>query len=171
MRFSLLVAWLAVIGGGSAAASGKAETIRKLNKRVANAKGTRADRCAAVFELFDKYVTPGLTSGVVRAVITDTSWITIDDPVDELGGKVPVSMDPDDQTFVVHCAGTPRADMNNKAWSEWVIYGRIKGRTVNGFKKFLAGSPALVLVEFALMYPDGHIDEHTPNGRKLIKSR
>jgi hypothetical protein len=141
-------------------------SIAALNQRAGT--GTRADRCGAVFELFDKHIKPGARAPDVAATLTDRTWITVDLPVDVLGGWVPVEMTQGDQVFVVHCVAAPNPRINNQLWSDWVIYGRIATTRAHDFKSFLAGPADLVLVEFALSYPDGRIEQYRASGRKSL---
>lgn len=140
-----------------------------LNQRAADATLGRPERCAAVFELFDKHIPAGTPAPAAAAVLTDRSWITVDDPVKVLGGWVPVEINQVDSVFVVHCVAARRADLNNQLWSDWVIYGRISGTNVESLKPFLATGPDVRLIEYALVYPDGRIEQYRPQGRNTMK--
>jgi hypothetical protein len=120
-----------------------------------------------VFELFDRFVRPGARAREVAAVLTDRSWITIDRPIDVIAGWVPVELNHADQVFVAYCVATMHPGLG-QLWSDWVIYGRIATRSRVGLTAFLAGVDDQVLVEFALAYPDGRIEQYQPTGRKSL---
>ena len=157
-------------GSGSGSASGSAPAasgpVAALNARAADGSLGRADRCGAIFELFDKHLAPGVTSTAAQVVFTDRTWLaaSVDERVQVLGGWIPVELNQNDATFVIRCLATPRADLGGLKWSDWVIYGRIAGTTVTTFTPFLA-APSATLVEFALSYPDGRIEMYKPTGR------
>jgi hypothetical protein len=122
----------------------------------------RAARCGAVFALFEHHLSPGVTGADAATVITDRSWISVDSPVEVLGGEVPVDFNFDDSVFVVHCHAAPHPDLDGRLWSDWVIYGRIAGKRVKTLSQFLATPSDAVLVEYALCYPDGRIERFGP---------
>ena len=62
----------------------------------------------------------------------------------------------------------PNPKIGNQLWSDWVIYGRIATTRAKNFKSFLAGPADLVLVEYALVYPDGRIEQYRASGRKSL---
>jgi hypothetical protein len=143
-------------------------TVAQLNQRAGTSGLSRDDRCKAVFELFDKHQKPGVTPDQARAVLTERAWIVVDDPVTALGGWIPVDLSFEDSTFVVHCYAEPTPRVNNMLWSDWVIYGRIQGRTASNLREFLASTDKLQLVEYALVYPDSRIEQYTPAGRNTM---
>lgn len=139
--------------------------VQARNHRAGDTSLGRDARCAAVFELFDKYVPAGATAPAVAAVITERDWIVVDDPIKAIGGLVPIDVDFNDSMFVVHCAATPNPATNNMLWSPWVIYGRASGNVVKTLRPFLAAGPNVTLIEYALVYPDGRIEQYKPSGR------
>src|SRR5262245_22808845 len=147
--------------------------IARLNATAGTASLARAERCAAVFALFEHHLAPGVAAPAAAAVITDRSWITVDDQVEVLGGWIPVELTSEDSTFVVHCVAAPNPDIGGRLWSDWVIYGRIRGKTAPTFTAFLAAGPDVALIEYATVYPDGRIERFAPppTGHTTIKSR
>jgi hypothetical protein len=138
------------------------------NHRAADTSLDRDARCAAVFELFDKYVAPGATAPAVASVITERDWIVVDDPITAIGGEVPIDVNWDDSMFVVHCLATPNPQINNMLWSPWVIYGRSSGTSTKTLRPFLAAGASVTLIEYALVYPDGRIEQYRPAGRRSL---
>jgi hypothetical protein len=129
-----------------------------LNKRVGDKKLDRNARCGAVFELFEKHLAPGATPSKARGVLTERSWIVVDNPVRVVGGSIPVELNFKDSVFVVHCLAKPEPKLDNALWSDWVIYGRVSGDTVSTLGEFLAAKTDTVkLLEYALMRPDASI--------------
>jgi hypothetical protein len=140
-----------------------------LNQRTADTSLPRNARCAAVFELFDKHLAAGVTASIAGAIITERAWMVVDQPVVVLAGKIPVELTSSDSTFVVHCCAEPTARLNNQLWSDWVIYGRLSGRTATTLGEFLAATTDVRLIEYALSYPDGRVERYTPTGRKSMR--
>jgi hypothetical protein len=135
------------------------------NHRAGDTSLDRDARCAAVFELFDRYVPAGATAAAVASIITAREWIVVDDPIHEIGGKVPIDIDGDDSMFVVHCLATPNPQTENRLWSPWVIYGRASHPRVQTLRSFLAAGADVTLLEYALVYPDGRIEQYRRDGR------
>ncbi len=144
--------------------------ILALNRRAADGTLDRNGRCAAVFELFDKHLAAGATAATARGVLVERGWIVVDEPVTVLGGWIPVDLNFDDSTFVVHCYAEPTPAVNNQLWSDWVIYGRIAGKRATRLREFLTAPDDTKLVEFALVYPDGRIEQYAPKGRNTIRT-
>ncbi len=153
--------------GPVAVASTNPDVIAR-NHRAADTSLDRDARCAAVFELFDRYVKPGATAPAVASVITARDWIVVDNPITAIGGMVPIEVNFDDSMFVVHCLATPNPQINNVLWSPWVIYGRASGTTAPSLRPFLAGGASLTLIEYALVYPDGRIEQYRAAGRHSL---
>ncbi len=146
--------------------------IATLNARAADGKLDRATRCAAVFELFENHLAPGMTGAMARGAITDPTWLTGSDEeqITVLGGEIPVELTPGDSTFIVRCLATPRPDLNNLRWSEWNIYGRISGTSAHTFGAFLRASD-VKLIEYALVFPDGRINHYGPKPAATIRAK
>ena len=139
--------------------------VAAINKVIADPTLDRNTRCGSVFGLFDQFLAAGVSAPAAAAVLTDRSWIVVDDRVEVIGGKIPVDLVEGDSTFVVHCLATPNPQLNNRLWSDWVIYGRIHGTTARTLRPFLAAGPEVTLIEYALVYPDGRIEQYRPAGR------
>jgi hypothetical protein len=147
---------------------GNPEVIAR-NRIAADTTLDRDARCGAVFELFDKFVPSGASAPVVAGVLTARDWIVVDDPIRAIGGMVPIDVNWDDSMFVVHCLATPNPKIDNRLWSPWVIYGRISGTTTPTLRPFLAAGASLSLIEYALVYPDGRIEQYRPAGRRSLR--
>ncbi len=70
--------------------------------------------------------------------------------------------------FVVHCLAMPNPQINNMLWSPWVIDGRSSGASTRTLRPFLAAGANLTLIEYALIYPDGRIEQYGPQGRHSL---
>ena len=108
-------------------------------------------QCKAIFASFGT-LPPNVDAPSASKAIGDRAWLAASDdqPVDELGGKVPVEMNTNDQVFVIRCLKQ----------NTWAIYGRLSGRKAETFGAFLDGDASQKLVEYALVYPDGKIVGH-----------
>lgn len=118
---------------------------------TAAAPDTQAQQCKAIFQTFAT-LPAGVDAPHAREVFANPLWLrdSDDEPVEVLGGKVPVEMTDADQVFVIRCLKQ----------SSWAIYGRISGHTAKTFGAFLKADKAVHLIEYALMTPDGKIDRH-----------
>lgn len=116
---------------------------------------SRDARCNDAFEAFRTRIHPGDTAASIVAALGVPSWIGSDQPVDILGGEVPVDMVASDQTIVFMCLSQPEPRTNNLPWSPWVIYARLEGRDSKTFGAFLAHNGQKKLLEYALCHsPD-----------------
>ena len=112
------------------------------------------ERCADAFATFRTRVHPGDSAAAVRAILGSPTWIGSDEPVDVLGGEVPVQTNATDQVVAIMCLPKPDARIGNRLWSPWVIYARIEGRDHKTFGSFLSSDGAAKLVEYALVHID-----------------
>ncbi len=112
------------------------------------------ERCADAFAAFRTRIHPGDSAAAVRAVLGNPTWIGSDNPVDVLGGEVPVEMTFDDQTVVFMCLPKPDPRANGLPWSPWVIYARLEGRDHKTVGAFLASGSNKKLIEYALCHAD-----------------
>ncbi len=125
-------------------------------------RASRDARCSDAFEAFRTRIHPGDSAARIAQVLGVPSWIGSDQPVDILGGEVPVDMVASDQTIVFMCLPKPDARTNNLPWSPWVIYARLEGRDSKTFGAFIAAGGAKKLIEYALCHsPDGQRTECT----------
>jgi hypothetical protein len=113
---------------------------------------TMDERCADAFATFRTRIHAGDSAASVRAVLGSPTWIGSDNPVDVLGGEVPVEMTPGDQVVVFMCLSKPDARANGLPWSPWAIYARIEGRDHKTFGAFLASGSQKKLIEYALCH-------------------
>jgi len=123
------------------------------------------ERCADAFDTFRTKIHPGDDAATVRAAIGPMTWIGSDNPVDVVGGHVPVEMSFTDQTVVFMCLSKPNPKTENLPWSRWVIYARLEGRSSPTFGAFLRAGGSKKLIEYALCHSpdDQHSDcEHFP---------
>jgi hypothetical protein len=113
---------------------------------------TTDERCADAFATFRARIHAGDTAAAVHAVLGSPTWIGSDEPVDVLGGEVPVEMTPTDQTVVFMCLPKPDARAGGRLWSPWVIYARLEGRDHKTFGAFLSSGGSKKLIEYALCH-------------------
>jgi hypothetical protein len=113
---------------------------------------TTDERCADAFATFRTRIHAGDTAAQVKAVLGSPTWIGSDEPVDVLGGEVPVDMKFTDQTVAFMCLPKPDPRVNGSLWSPWVIYARLEGRDHKRFGAFLASGSSKKLVEYALCH-------------------
>lgn len=114
---------------------------------------TTDERCADAFATFRTRIHAGDTAAEVRAVLgSPPTWIGSDEPVDVLGGEVPVEMTAADQTVVFMCLPKPDARADGRLWSPWVIYARLEGRDHKRFGAFLSSGGTKKLIEYALCH-------------------
>ena len=126
---------------------------------------TDDERCADAFDTFRTKIHPGDDAATVRAAIGPMTWMGSDNPVDVVGGHVPVAMEPADQTVVFMCLSKTNPKTNDLPWSRWVIYARLEGRASSTFGAFLRADGSKKLIEYALCHSpdDQHSDcEHFP---------
>lgn len=116
-------------------------------------------RRRAVFELFKRHVSPGLTLGELSDLLDHPAWL--DDAhvsvVDRLGGKIPVTWTPQDTIFVL--AVFP--NLPDGRYAHWAIYLKVSGKVDReSFIRAIRGIavPDAVrtarLLEFGLSPPD-----------------
>jgi len=117
---------------------------------------TTDERCAEAFATFRTRIHAGDTAAAIRAVLGSPTWIGSDEPVDVLGGEVPVEMTAADQTVVFMCLPKPDARTGGRLWSPWVIYARIEGRDHKRFGAFLSSGSSKKLIEYALCRVEGN---------------
>lgn len=108
--------------------------------------------CTAAFEAFRTRIHPGDTAAEVAKVLGKPTWIGSDEPVDVLGGHVPVAMTLTDQVVVLRCLPKPNPLTQNLPWSPWVVYARLEGRASSTFGRFLAAGGSAKLLEYALCH-------------------
>jgi len=113
---------------------------------------TTDERCADAFATFRTRIHAGDTAAAVKAVLGSPTWIGSDEPVDVLGGEVPVEMTSADQVVVFMCLPKPDARAGGRLWSRWVIYARLEGRDHKRFGPFLASAGPKKLIEYALCH-------------------
>jgi hypothetical protein len=108
-------------------------------------------KCKAIFAQLAK-LPAGVDAAHARKIVGDRAWLkqSDDEPVEVLGGHIPVEMTDADQVFVVRCLKQ----------NEWAMYGRISGHSAKTFGAFLDGNNDVKLIEYSLVSPDGKIDHH-----------
>ena len=128
--------------------------------KIANSTSYGPDqRRRAVFELFERHVGAGLTLGQLADLLDHPTWLEAADVsvVDRLGGKIPVSWNPQDTVFVL--AVFP--NLPDGRYAHWAIYLRVSGKVDrDDFVRAIRGEavPNAVrdarLLEFGLSPPD-----------------
>lgn len=148
----------------------------KFNRVANDPRADRADRAAAVFNLFKGHIKPGDSLEQVRRVLRNAGW------VGEaklyyfavLGGWIPVDMNFEDRTYSLHLFA------DNEGHSEWVIYFQLAGKSEwdkwnDDGLAFLQGKVGSCgpsrIKEFALCYPGGRVEIFNPKGRTEINTR
>ena len=145
-------------------------TAPALTLRASDKTLSRAQRCDALFQAFEGSFAPGVTGAYAKDHLPYRGWLdeSVDEPIEVLGGKLPVELNPQDSTFILRCLAAPTPNVNGP-WSDWNIYGRLSGRTARTFRAFLDAGDAVQLVEYALVFPDGRIERYGPQGRTTLR--
>lgn len=164
------------------------QSIAALNILANDEKSTQEVRAKAVFTLFAHHIRPGFSAAQVRAVLTDTNWVSETNlyGVYSLKGKVPVDWTFDNTVFCMHLF----PEEMEKRWSPWVIYISLPNSMSEGPMRsqeealaFLRGDTSLPgdpkLLEFALCFPDldhggrdiDRIERYAPQGLMVYDFR
>jgi hypothetical protein len=97
-------------------------------------------RRRAVFSLFQRHVSPGVTLTALAQIPANPTWLRDEDVsiVTRLGGKLPVQWSPTDTIFVLSIF----PDLPDGIYQFWAIYLRVEGKVERDqFLALIRGQP------------------------------